>query len=155
MSPSRKARLTVIVLMAILGATFFFGFLSEDMGHVTEEQRDTVSQTLVLRYIVAMALGGAIGGAITAGLFGRHGVLGWLLGFVGGVLASLLGGFFGSALGLVPDLISSGFVLPDVVAVGFGFVLIPLSLVGEPLMVAVWLALVVITHVLARRARNG
>ena len=103
MTPSRKARLIVTIMMSLTGATFFFGFLTEEMARVTEEQAQLVSRGLIIRYIVAMAIGGAVAGLICAGLFGRHGLPGWLLVLLGAIVVTLLAGLIGSAIGQLPD----------------------------------------------------
>ncbi|MGR3803652.1 hypothetical protein [Marinibacterium profundimaris] len=154
MTASRKARGLVTIMMAITGAAFFFGFLTEELGHVTPEQAQSVPQELIIRYIVAMAIGGALSGLVCAGLFGRHGVGGWVLGLLGAVLASLLAGLIGSAIGQVPDMAAGGFNMTEVISIAFGLVLIPLAMAGRPVMIAVWAVLMVVTHLLARRARG-
>lgn len=155
MSGSRRARLIVAVMMAIAGAVFFYEFFRDDMANLSESAQADVSSALVIRYLVALAIGGAVAGAITAGLFGRNGVAGWAVAFLGAVLASLLTGLIGSAIGRFPDLIADGFGLNDVVAIGFGLVLIPLSMVDRPTLFAAWLVLMVATHLWARSARRA
>lgn len=154
MSQSRKARLVVMLMMAITGAAFFFGFLSEDMANLADYQREQVSQGLIIRYIIAMALGGAVSGAAFAGMFGRMTIPGWVLAFLGAVLASLLGGLIGSAIGLLPDMAADGLSLTEVISIGFGLVLIPLAMAGHPAMVGVWAVLMIIAHVWAGRIRR-
>lgn len=155
MSQSRKARLVVMVMMALTGAAFFYGFFTDDMAHIAETQADAVPTSLVIRYIAAMALGGAIAGALFAGLFGWLSIPGWALGLLGAILASLIGGLIGSAIGLLPDLAADGLSLTEVISIGFGLVLIPLAMAGRPFMIAVWLVLMVITQVWAGRVRRG
>ncbi|MAC77517.1 MAG: hypothetical protein CML66_05580 [Rhodobacteraceae bacterium] len=158
MSQSRKAkvraRLVVMGMMAVTGAAFFYGFLTDDMARVTETQADQVSQGLIIRYIVAMALGGLVSGAIFAGMFGRMSIPGWVLALLGAVLASLIGGLVGSAIGLLPDLAADGLTLTEVISIGFGLVLIPLAMAGRPFMIAVWVVLMVATQIWAGRVRR-
>lgn len=154
MTPSRKARLIVTIMMSFTGATFFFGFLTEEMGRVTEEQAQLVSRGLIIRYIVAMAIGGAVAGLICAGLFGRHGLPGWLLVLLGAIVVTLLAGLIGSAIGQLPDMAADGLNMTELISIGFGLVLIPLAMAGRPAMIAVWAVLMVVTHLLARRARG-
>ncbi|WP_428928541.1 hypothetical protein [Marinibacterium sp. SX1] len=155
MSESTKARLVVTVMMALIGGAFFFGFLAEDMGRASDPGVENVGRGLVLRYIVAMAIGGALAGALCAGLFGHGGVTGWLRAVVGAVLASLLAGLIGSAIGQLPDMAADGLNMTEVISIGFGLVLIPLAMVGQPVMVAVWAALSVATHLMAHRVRGA
>lgn len=147
-------RLIVAVMMALVGAMFFFVFLAEDIENMTNLEWADLPTGLVLRYIVAMGIGGAIAGFLLAGLFGRAGIGGWALAGIGGVLATLLAGLIGSAAGLLPDLLADGWQMADIIPIAFGLLVIPLAMVGKPLIALVWVALLGVTHVLAGRARR-
>ena len=148
------ARRVVAVMMALVGALFFYEFLRDDLGSLPDERQQDIQIFLILRYLVAMAIGGAVAGAVIAGLFGRRGGLGWFLAILGALLVTALAGMIGSALALVPDLISDGWVTGDIIPIAFGLVLIPLSLAGRPWLFAIWLALLILTHLWARRCRG-
>lgn len=149
----RSPRFVTTAMMAITGALFFSAFVLED---TTGGGRDwaNLPRGLAVRYLAAMAVGGAIAGWLLAGLFGRRGVLGWLLAVLGGIVASLVAGIFGSAVGLIPDLLADGFSMADLIPIAAGIIIVPLAFGGMPLLIPVWLALIVVTHVWARRART-
>ncbi len=153
MGGAGQARMIVIVVMAITGAAFFYEFLSDDLQNAGASQT-ALGVPLALRYILAMAAGGAVAGAILAGFFGRAGAGGWLWAGVGAVLSVVLAGGIGSALGLIPDILGDGLTTQHLISAGFGLVLIPLSMIGRPVMVVLWLGLAVAAHLLARRARR-
>ncbi len=152
---SGSPRRIVALLMALVGAMFFFVLVAEDMRNMTETEWADVPAGLITRYIVAMGLGGAAAGWLLAGLFGRGGIGGWALAAIGGVLATLAAGMLGSAVGMVPDLIADGWQMSDLIPIGVGLLVIPLSLVGQPLVAAAWVGLIALTHVMAGRARRG
>ena len=149
---SIHARWVVIAIMAVTGAAFFYEFLNDDLHNAGTDVGST-GVPLALRYLIAMAVGGGLSGAICAGMFGRSGAVGWLWAALGAVLATALAGLLGSFFGLIPDLLADGLTTQHLISAGFGLVLIPLSMVGRPVMIAVWLGLVVAAHLLARRAR--
>jgi hypothetical protein len=139
-------------MMALVGAGFFSVFLLEDvLGRGVNW--GTLPWGLVLRYVVSMGLGGAFAGWLLSGTFGRRGASGWLLALLGGVLATTTAGLFGSAAGLLPDVLSDGWETADLVPIGFGLAVLPLAFAGQPLVFLAWLGCVLITHVWARRSR--
>ncbi len=146
-------RMVVSLMMALMGAMFFFAFLSEDVSNTTNLDWADVPKGLVIRYIIAMGLGGAIAGWLVSGLFGRSGVMGWLLAALGGLLATVFAGFLGSAVGLLPDLLADGWQMSDLIPIAFGLLVVPLSLVGNPLMTLACVVLVAVTHVWTKRHR--
>lgn len=150
---ARSARPAVALCMALLGALFFAAMLVQDMGAMSQVELKDLPSGLVFRYVVAMALGGAAAGWSLAGLFGRHGAVGWLLSFLGGVLVALVAGMVGAAAGLAPDLLADGWQGKDMVPILFGLVVIPSALAGQPILLLVWAALIALAHWLARRAR--
>jgi hypothetical protein len=108
----------------------------------------------MLGYVAAMAIGGALAGYLLAGAFGRHGPFGWLLAMFGGTVATTFGGVAGSFLGMLPDLLTNGAQAGSVVAIGAGALVLPFALTGWPALIVLWFALVVATHVQARRHRS-
>lgn len=147
-------RTITTVMMALTGASLFIAFMLEDLSGLNADQAAALPRSLVLRYILAMAIGGALAGWLLAGLFGRRGLRGWLLALLGGILTALIAGLLGSAVGLLPDLLADGFSMGDLIAVAFGLFVFPLALAGQPLLFALWLALLALTHLWARRARG-
>ncbi len=71
------------------------------------------------------------------------------------MLAAVSSGIFGSLFGLLPDMLHDGFQLGDVIAIGFGALVLPLATVGHPWLLILWLILVVASHLWARRVRRG
>jgi hypothetical protein len=156
MSETRHAglspRLVAALMMAVTGAGFFFIFLLQDVrGGVVDWS--TLPRGLVIRYVVAMGIGGGLAGWLLAGLFGRGGVLGWVLALVGGILATLFAGLLGSAAGLLPDVLADGWQTADLIPILYGIAVVPLTLFTRPFLLVVWLALIVVTHLWARQAR--
>ncbi|WP_111429692.1 hypothetical protein [Rhodobacteraceae bacterium DSL-40] len=147
-------RTITTVMMALTGASLFIAFMLEDLSGLAPDQSAALSRMLVLRYILAMAIGGALAGWLLAGLFGRRGLRGWFLALLGGIVTALIAGLLGSAVGLLPDLLADGFSMGDLIAVAFGLLVFPLALAGQPLLLALWLILIGLTHLWARRARD-
>ncbi|MEM6888259.1 MAG: hypothetical protein AAF636_08990 [Pseudomonadota bacterium] len=147
-------RRSTALVMAIAGVFFFVIFISQDLSHDTGVEVSELPWGLLARYAVAMTLGGAFSGLLFAGLFGRHGLFGWILALVGGVFAVLLSGLFGSAFGLLPDLLADGFHTADLIATAVGIFVVPLTLFEQPYLLIVLVALVALSHVLSRRSRQ-
>lgn len=146
-------RRVVAGMMGLAGALFFFAFLLEDLPSGGEIDWGGLPWGLILRYVVAMGLGGALAGLVLAGMFGRRGVAGWVLALLAGLLAALVAGMFGSAIGQLPDQLVDGFQMAELIPVAFGLLVIPLSFAGQPLLPVVWLVLIFATHLWARRHR--
>jgi hypothetical protein len=142
------------LMMALVGALIFTVLLVEDVGLLPQGVSATLPWALIAQYALAMAVGGALAGALLSGLFGRRGAGGWLLAALGGIVASIVAGLLGSAVGLLPSLLRDGFDMGDLIAVGFGATLAPIALIGNPLRLAVWVALIVLTHLWCQRIRN-
>ncbi|MEP1201132.1 hypothetical protein [Tateyamaria sp.] len=106
---------------------------------------------LIVRYFMAMGLGGAVAGYALSNLFGRSGLLGWVLAAMGGILVATFAGLLGSAIGLLPDLLSDGFQTPDILAVSAGALVLPLALIGWPTLLPIWIGLIFLVHILAKR----
>ena len=150
----RSARRITTSMMALSGAGLFVVFLLEDVVGRDAAQWSDMPWALILRYEAAMTLGGAIAGFLLSGLFGRRGLRGWPLALLGGVMASTLAGLFGSAVGLIPDILSGGWDQGDLVSIASGLAILPLTLIGHPLLFLLWLLLLILTHVWARRTRS-
>ncbi len=151
--PARNPRLGPTIMVAVIGASLFLLFLSRDLpgGLGDEWARDNLS--LVLRYVLAMTFGGALMGYLLASMFGRKGVGGWLLALLGGILATLVAGFFGSFFGLLPDLLADGWQAQDLVAILFGFLVLPLAAAENLASSLIWLIMVFATHLLTKSMR--
>lgn len=147
-------RIVATLMMALTGVFLFAALLAEDVLALDAEQRAAVPWLLAARYVLAMAAGGALSGWLLSGLFGRRGVAGWILALLGGTVASLVAGLLGSAVGLLPDLIADGWDMGDLIAIGSGALVLPLSLAGQTLLFLIWLALLLATHVLTRQRRQ-
>jgi hypothetical protein len=147
-------RFVVAGMMDLTGSLHFFAFLLEDTGGVYESTLAEIPFGLILRYIVAMGIGGALAGAIFVGLFGRSGLWGWAVAALGGTISTVVAGALGSAIGLLPDILIRGWSMADMIPIAFGSVMIPLSFVDRPLMFLIWLALLLLTHLWTRTARN-
>lgn len=162
LSPPRPAtagrghpRRAVMTVMALAGCLLFCAFLLEDAVEISAVDWAALPWGLIARYIVAMALGGALAGWLAGGLFGRAGLVGWLLSGLGAVLAAVSSGLFGSFFGLMPDMLRDGLQLGDAIAVGFGALVLPLAAYGHPWLLLGWLLLVVLAHLWACRQRSG
>jgi hypothetical protein len=142
------------LMMAVVGVLIFSVLLVGDMSLLPADASTAVPWGLVIRYGVAMAIGGALAGAALAGMFGRAGVGGWLLSLLAGAIASVVAGLLGSAVGLAPDLLRDGFQTGDLIAVGFGAFLAPIALIESWGHLAVWVGLIALTHLLCGKARR-
>jgi hypothetical protein len=150
-----SVRPIVTAMMAITGASFFAILVAEDVAGLAGDVRADLPWGLILRYLVAMAAGGAAVGALLAGWFGRRGIAGWLLALLAGVVCSCVAGLLGSAVGLLPDLLSDGWHTADAIPIAFGLLVVPLALIDQPVFLLLWLALVAATHLLALRVRRA
>ena len=154
-STGRSARPVVAGMMALAGALLLFALLFTDFSDLAASDPAQLPWGLMLRYMVAMAIGGALAGSLLAGLFGRSGLSGWLLALIGGLIASIVAGVVGSFIGQLPDLISGGWQTGMSVAIASGALVLPLALFGWPHLVVVWAAIVAGTHLWVRRRRAG
>ena len=148
-------RRIVVQMMALTSALFFFVFLLEDIPHWSEEDWANVPWSLVALYIALMAAGGAICGALFSFLFGRRGIIGWVLGLLGGLITPVFAGILGSVFSRFGSFLAEGVSLPDLIAVGAGAMLLPFAVVSFPLIVVPWFGLTVMTHLWARKSRLG
>ncbi|MEM1073018.1 MAG: hypothetical protein AAGI36_01095 [Pseudomonadota bacterium] len=140
------ARRVASPMMALTGAIFFFAFVFQDIRIHPEIPAGELPWGLIIRYGVAMTLGGAVAGYLMAGLFGRSGIGGWILSFLAGTLATLLLGLVGSAFGLIPDLADQGLTSGELVQITLGALVVPLSLIEQPYLILVLLVLFGATH---------
>jgi hypothetical protein len=139
-------------MMAATGAGFFFIFVLQDLTAGVVRWSD-LPAGLVVRYIVAMGLGGGVAGWLLAGLFGRRGLAGWPLAILGGIVATTVSGLLGSAVAFLPDVLADGWDVVDVIPIVYGLAIVPLTFAARPTLFFVWLALIVATHLWARHAR--
>lgn len=148
-------RLIASLMMALIGAALFAAFVLQDIKIHPETEFADLPWNLILRYALAMTAGGALVGFMFCGLFGRNGVLGWVLALIGGVIAASISGLFGSAFGLLPDLLADGFSTSDAVQVAAGLLILPLAAIEQPMVLVIVLALIVVTHLWCNRARQS
>jgi hypothetical protein len=151
--PAPSPRPVVAATLAFASAFFFVVLLFEDFADLAGADLSRLPWGAVLRYVAAMALGGALAGALLAGLFGRRGWPGWLLAGLGGVVATTFAGVLGSLFGLLPDIVSDGWQRRDAVAIGSGALVLPFAAVGWPFLLVLWAALIARAHLRARRLR--
>ena len=97
-----------------------------------------------------MGLAGALVGYLLSGMFGKSGLKGWVLAWLGGLLVATIAGIVGSAVGLLPDLIAGGPRTGAIVAILAGALVLPLALIGWPILVLIWILLVSLAHITAR-----
>lgn len=143
--PNREARLRVAVVMALVGLFLFATVLYDDVPSNSEARTG-----LVIRYALAMALGGAIAGYLMARLFDRPGVVGWIFAVLGGVLASIMAGLAGSLIGLLPELLLDGWHSTDMIAIASGILILPFALNDGVFVALAWIGLVLGAHVWVR-----
>ena len=154
MMPNSSPSAITVPMMALLGGIFFSAFLLEDLAASGEQNWSDMEMALIFRYVVAMIFGGALAGVLLSGIYGRAGVLGWILAFSGGVCAALIAGILGSAAGLLPNLLSDGWQSTDLISIAFGALVAPLAAATHPWLLLVWVIIVAATHVLCRRKRQ-
>lgn len=141
------------LIIALIGAVLFGAFVLQDIRIHPELGPQDLPWGLILRYGVAMTLGGALIGFLFCGLFGRSGFGGWLLAILGGVLAASLSGLIGSAFGLLPDLLADGFSTADAIQIGAGLLVLPFAAGGQPILLPIVATLIVATHLWCKRWR--
>ncbi|MBE9636797.1 hypothetical protein [Salipiger mangrovisoli] len=151
---TRSPRYVTTLMMALIGVMLIAAFMAEDAAAKGDVTWADLPKGLMLRYLLAMAIGGALAGWLLSGMFGRRGVGGFMLGFLGSVIATLVAGLFGSAAGLLPDLLRDGWSSADLIPVLYGLAVLPLAFAGQPLLFVGWLVLMLLTHLWARRIRG-
>ena len=142
------------LMMALLGALLFAAFVLQDIRNHPEIPTGELPWDLILRYAVAMTLGGALAGFVFSGLFGRQGIGGWILTMISGLIAAAVSGLIGSAIGLLPDLSAGGLSTGEILQIAVGLLVLPLSIAEEPWLVLPVAALLIATHVWCRAARQ-
>lgn len=148
---NRTPRGIVALMMAIIAAAFVFLFLLEERPADPGAVEGLTG--FVTTKLISQAIGGAISGWLLAGLFGRSGVLGWVLAVLGGIVATLIAGALGGLVLSLPDIITQGFQAQEAINVALGAFIVPLAAAGKPMVAAAWAALILLTHVLALRER--
>ncbi|WP_353474759.1 hypothetical protein PVT71_14415 [Salipiger sp. H15] len=151
----RSPRYITALMMALIGVLLISAFMAEDAAAKGDVAWADLPKGLMLRYMLAMAVGGALSGWLLSGMFGRRGLGGFVLGFAGAVIATLVAGLFGSAAGLLPDLLRDGWSSSDLIPILYGLAALPLAFAGQPLLFAGWMALMLLTHLWARGIRAG
>lgn len=141
-------------LMAVSSALLFTVFVFEDLSDLLRTEWSDVPWGLVLRYVLSMGIAGALIGALLAGMFGRGGTVGWALSVAGGIVTATLAGLLGSFFGLLPSLLSRGTGAGDLIAILAGGLVLPFTVARWPIVGALWLLLLAITHVSIRKLRN-
>lgn len=136
-----RQRWTIALFLAIAGAAYLWAALSGQIANFSSQED---SSLLVLAYVTAAAfLGAGIAGIIVASGFGRAGPAGWILAYISGAVATLLGGAFGGT-----------FILPV-----YGTITGPFVVVGyarnNPWLFLVWAVLMAAVHLAAARLRSG
>ncbi len=147
-------KLVAALMMAIIGALLFSAFVMQDIRIHPELGPQDLPWGLIIRYGVAMTLGGALAGYLLCGTFGRGGVGGWVLALLGGIIAASLSGLLGSAFGLLPDMLSDGFSLSEAIQIVAGLLVLPLAAIEEPVLIPAVAALIAATHILCKRRRS-
>lgn len=140
------------VMMAALGAGFLVVFALQDAPAEGLVWVD-LPWRIILRYVLAMGIGGGLVGWLLAGCFGRRGAAGWFYALLGGFAATLVAGLVGSAVGQLPVVLLDGWQMADLIPIAFGLLVAPLVIASRPILVLAWIAMIVATHLLARRAR--
>lgn len=149
----QSVRLVVAGMMALASSLLFVALLFEDFSELALADRSQLPWSLMFRYMIAMTFGGAIAGFLMSDMFGRQGIFGWFLALIGGGITSIFAGVLGSFVGLVPDLLSSGWQPAMLIGVASGGLVLPFALVGWSALVVIWIAIVVVTHLKIRRRR--
>jgi len=148
------ARSLVAVGMPVLASLFAFLLLYEERAGAQGAEG-------VVRFVVETlaghALGGLLAGALLAGLFGRHGVIGWPLALLGGVLATLAAGFAGGLVASAPALLGGTTLAGEGVRIVAATFVTPFAIAGTPWLALVWLAAILALHLAVRplRARSA
>ena len=141
------------LMMALLGAILFVAFVLQDIRIHPELAPGDLPWGLIIRYALAMTLGGALSGYLFAGLFGRGGLGGWLLAILSGVIATAIAGLFGSAFGLIPDMLTDGFSTAEIIQIAAGLLMLPLALIEQPWLALVVGAILIVTHLRCKISR--
>ena len=148
-------RWTAAAMMALLGAVLFAAFVLQDIRLLSKDAAGDLPWGLILRYGGAMTLGGALAGYLFSGLFGRSGIMGWCLTLISGLIVAAVAGALGSAFGLLPDALTTGFGTKQMIEIAAGLLILPLALIEEPWLAIVVGALLVITHLRSRMQRQN
>ena len=147
-------RVIASLAMAVTGTLFFLALVFEDVADLFDTPLSEIPWALILRYAIAMAIGGAVSGLVLAGLFGRSGLIGWLLAILGGLAATVIAGVLGSFFGLSPELLANGWQSSHFVAIASGALVLPLAWGGWPILIPIWAAMVLLTHAMVCRCRE-
>ena len=149
-----KLRKTAVVgILALASMVLFLVLVFEDVRAFQDANWRQLPLALVARYAVAMGLAGALVGYLLSGMFGKSGLKGWVLAWLGGLLVATIAGIVGSAVGLLPDLIAGGPRTGAIVAILAGALVLPLALIGWPILVLIWILLVSLAHITARAGK--
>ena len=101
------------------------------------------------------AAGGALAGYLLATLFGRRGVIGWIVATVGAILVCLLGGLLGGGLFGLREIIGGGDeLIQGLIRLGFGPLNAPLAIAETPSLAAVLAAATGLAHLVIQHMRT-
>lgn len=151
----KSPRLLVAMMIAVTSAITFAALLIEDLNGFDDLDFSDLPWNLITRYMITMALGGAVAGFLLAGMFGRKSIGGWCLALLGGVLVTLLAGLLGSFFGWLPDYFSEGSTPSALVSILAGALVPIFAFAGQILLFVMWLVLLAVTHVFAARVRSA
>lgn len=152
--PRFNPKFVPVGVMAFVGVILFVTVVHSDLAAISESRSANAPTGLIIRYALAMAIGGALAGYVLSRLFGRAGIMGWILALIGGLLATIGSGLIGSLFGRLPELLSDGFQMGDLIAVAAGM-LIPLFALGDDgWLTLVWLIMILAAHVWKRQLQN-
>lgn len=151
---SFKPKHVVAGAMALVGVTLFVTVLHNDLANLSDSRSASAPIGLIIRYVLAMAVGGAIVGYALSGLFGRPGIIGWILALIAGAIATIGSGLIGSLVGLLPDLLSDGFQAGDLIAVAAGTLILPFALSDDVWLAVLWPAMIGAVHFVVRKIKK-
>ncbi|MGI9366562.1 MAG: hypothetical protein ACR2O8_15370 [Rhizobiaceae bacterium] len=152
--PRLAPKFVPVGVMALLGVILFVTVVHNDLAALSASRSANAPTGLIIRYALAMAIGGALAGFALSRLFGRTGVLGWIWALIAGILATIGSGLIGGLFGRLPELLSDGFQAGDLIAVAAGTLILPFALGDDVWLAILWLAMILAAHVWKRHLQN-
>jgi len=150
----QNPRLITSIMMGGISTILFGTVVYNDLSALPETGYLEVPKGLIFRYFVAMALGGIFLGNLLVNLFGKAGVLGWILALGAGAIVTFGAGLIGSLIGLLPDQLSNGFQATDLIAVAAGALIVPFALSDNTWLFLFFPALIIIIHLWVKKLRK-